>query len=1149
MISAVAPETWLKAFLERRELSTPDGRPLFNYRVSSHEFGKLQAGLQGRLPRSRAESAAFCLYATEWWRRYGRGFKWEGLRESLNLSNAYTDLYEPLAAGFKFWKRELRVVRSSKGVDREWRDFVGTLSREAGFPLQLLHGEQTSVNRFFKSLLKEHYADGTMTPEVAEGAAHLLSDAWRHRDIYELAARLVSEIWDLRKLVRNADDPVAQLERIRPRWRESLPILVDSEDARVFVQSLVKEAHEIAVTHGSAFHVETTIQRTCDGWALRRTVDVPRRIRAPQVNELLRIQGEDPISRRLRLVLETEGEPIPLAVITQWTAGEPYAVENLAAASAEVKSISDIRLHAETREQAFGGHIMCGGEALEDAPWIFVPSSAQSEEMWKLVAQGSGKLRHTAALVVLPPEACVQSPGHVEQVGVLSVGKDTHPIVGVRAGILRVEHRGETYSVELASESEEAWSYRLVGERFDSPGLTDIWHGVPQLVAEAPSGCRRQHAPERLQWRPHGQRREWASMSPACAGDIELRYAETGVTQVIKRAKVVPRSTVLQIVPREGATRGGLRLGGTGAARANIVADDTFAVEAVEPADGFEWTFETRGDPPPSVEVALAWTHGGKLRVPTPYPVVGVRFLDHQGRPLGSTATIALENLSRSQVEAVLPATEAHPMLEIHVADCVDRSREFVRDSEACRPLRTRTRDHGAVLRRYTLDLHEVVEDVRLRIASSAEMNAHVRLVIKSASAKCAVLTVRRFAISMKLNEQRDAIIVLKEKSEEHIDDQLERMQLRRVPVAAPDDPPAVLTRRAPCEWSLDADGENSHTWLIAGYDGDACCGRPVIWMPQVADSTEEPHPGVTETISDAVEIRAHEQRKNALRGLLSRMVEDSRHPEWDRLLPYVGTLATLPATTFDLLDAIVHVPSSAVFALLEGQARVEFAKLWASFEDLSFSWETVPVRDWIRGTRIWWERRTQELLALSEAHVVVVREAFLSKFRRSADQIARRMPVFPLVRELVDAHVFGEAKPPNSMSMTQWAASVPGQQWFQNSREDALRDLLRAQANARWPAVGAIRSLRPLLDDSLPIHLVALQRFAGVVNHWQEDVVSAPVLAALASAWGITPQAEQIFAIRQLRVFDVNWFERCYQATLACAVGLILQNDGRYYA
>jgi len=75
---------WKNHLLEDRNLTKPDGRPLYQYRVSGNEYKALQQLLShflAKVPLNNIHTRScipglFVLYAAEWWRREFNGSSW-----------------------------------------------------------------------------------------------------------------------------------------------------------------------------------------------------------------------------------------------------------------------------------------------------------------------------------------------------------------------------------------------------------------------------------------------------------------------------------------------------------------------------------------------------------------------------------------------------------------------------------------------------------------------------------------------------------------------------------------------------------------------------------------------------------------------------------------------------------------------------------------------------------------------------------------------------------------------------------------------------------------------------------------------------------------------------------------------------------------
>ena len=1141
---------WLDAFLSRRELDAPDGKPLFTYRVTDEELDQLCGYVRGHRPGTTYDAAAFCLYAAEWWRRNGKGFRWEGLLESLEVPAQYVELYDSIERGLRYWRREVRCTQHGRGVQGRRRDFVGTLSREGGLPMQLLLREGNSVRRFFRALLNERYATGDMSVERAQSLGHILPEAWRHQDIFELAADMVATIWTYRDAVRDADEPIATLDHVQPQWRREFPVRIDSEVAEALVCGLVVDAHEIAGARRPPLMVETRLAKRGELWALERLMEPPRKIRRDWLAALLGLAPDVQIPNRLRLIVEDEGAPRLIAVANQWDLTKPFGIEMRVSSPVRIHGTGEVELRVEAGDRPLGRVLLRGGEELAEQPWIFVPQEGSNPKTtYELAGQGSARLRARILLLALPSGARVVSENGApcREVGSIRTGDAPRLLVSLEAGVVVIEAGGERYEVEASAPKEELWAYRLKGPALAGTTGRGVWHGTPELVMQSASGLLRPIASQRLKWRPSGSRGPWRPMSPQCCGEVELRYAPEGITHFRKAARVVPPDVLIELTAREAGNEGGLRISGAQNARAELIAGDGFVARRCDVTGIHEWTVQTIGAPPAALDVRMLWGEDRSLKIRVPYPVVGIRFVDRHGRVLPEQATVAVENLPGTYVEAILPRHAPEPRIEASVHKSGGR---FQRGAEFWRSLRQVRSGRSNLVQRYALDLSELDEDVRLRLSCSTEMNAQVTLRVRSRLGGEAAIHVRRFPVALWADPNADTLEVLADKSEPFLGQLLDRLVVSAFPVTEPAGERALLPPISETQWSLASLPKDEGAWLLVGHREGSSCARPVIYAPPQAElgpPPEEPPPAPT--LEAAVRLPWRTTRERTLRELLKRMVRDPTHPEWPHLVPYIETLGELPATTFDVVDAMAENPASCVYGLLAGQAKLEFRDLWSAFEELPFMWELVGVQQWIDGVRTWWKTYLLRMDALEDSVRDQMVEVYRSTYANTCEQLRLRAPGFSLIHELIARHVFGDRLGSGS-SLTNMLAhpSGAGRRFLLDDRKTALQELLRRHADSEWPISDATRVVRGALLHELPDELAILERFDTRLRRDQISVSCAPVLAALASTSGFLLRQEQIFAIRQLKAFDLNWFQRCYDTTLATAVGTLLERDAEHY-
>lgn len=130
------PKNWITEFLGRHNYSKPDGRLLYQYRLTDQEFESLKqvmtlSSMLGvtmvakELPRW---DAAFVLYAAEWWRREYDGSSWswakifDSFKADYQEMNTFTRNHM-VETGLGFWRRNVRILN---GQSR----YLGTVAIE-----------------------------------------------------------------------------------------------------------------------------------------------------------------------------------------------------------------------------------------------------------------------------------------------------------------------------------------------------------------------------------------------------------------------------------------------------------------------------------------------------------------------------------------------------------------------------------------------------------------------------------------------------------------------------------------------------------------------------------------------------------------------------------------------------------------------------------------------------------------------------------------------------------------------------------------------------------------------------------------------------------------------------------------------------------
>lgn len=243
---------WLGAFLQRRGLQVPDYRSLYAYHCSHDEYLDLlhqlrDLGTFDKAVNDTAASACLVFFCSEWYRReYQRDHRWtwDPIWKTLGFSLSPEDLAKTIPKGLeRYWKRPMHFYESER------RDFLGSLFREGGLPFQVLREEGSRFQTLFDRVLKRYdqwhilgYSTAQQVEQQLEKAN--LPKVFATQTSVELVAHMADQLVSLVRdygLVQ-ADDPVARLDAMHPKWRELFPLPLDNQTGSELLNGLLKTA-------------------------------------------------------------------------------------------------------------------------------------------------------------------------------------------------------------------------------------------------------------------------------------------------------------------------------------------------------------------------------------------------------------------------------------------------------------------------------------------------------------------------------------------------------------------------------------------------------------------------------------------------------------------------------------------------------------------------------------------------------------------------------------------------------------------------------------------------------------------------------------------------------------------------------------------
>jgi hypothetical protein len=1126
------------SILERNGLADADGRMLCKYRCSESEYESIRAALRdiisirdGKIPqRDILEIAAFCLFASEWWRKnYDSGhWTWSGILVSLGLDDNYNrvDLYDPIRKGLKFWKRSLLTVGGRNAY------FI-TLACEGGLPLKIIHRDGYSyLQQYLKALLNEFRVYGTSDSspfELASRVGSRLPKGLRQKPLFQLCGELIEQVWSLQHRIGDTPTPIEDLDRTLPLWRDSFPLVVSDEAAKALLNSLINDAVKIARIQ--EIKIVTVLKKAGSSYRLERKIQVPPSFDAPSLAALLQIPLHQlPYNVRLYLCQQSAPRRL-LALITRRTAGDDgkYAAELPSGVSNTVlgdNALEQLWLDARSNSLTKEIRNIKGCLGLSDLPWVFSAKESDSDQ-WELIGEGGLKTRHPFAVVAIPATSrIVSSDDLLECLGeVPQLGRQLYRI----SGTVVVSDGASATSIYTKAAEEDSAQYAISGD-FLSHGTfgSQVYKGFPKIVSYLENGVVLTVPEAQLQWRTRRSNDEWKSDLSSCCGPVVIRHVKRGETHFMANIDVVPKDGKITFIPGRNSREGAIEITGMAALNYGCPSNhESLQVRSSLVSGGFRFEYLSKCDPPASLDVHIRWHLGQELTLSVPYPARGVRFINRDGTVLHTDDIV-----HRSRMSGV----------RVQVMD-LDPNLTFNLEVKAIQP---GLKLDGIKLEeiapgRHEIDLRQLQDGCSLLFSAVEDLDAMIRVGVMSSNYTSFPqrIYVARYDVNIQPDKNSGEVFI-PEKELKALNGDASCLELRAFPLSNPDQEYEVLPETTPARWQFYKEGRATGPWLVTGWDGDWCRIRPLCWT--VYDEVS-PIPTDTQdrTYESVVRLVTPNERTDACDCLLEKLARDPNHPDWKKVNACLHHLTELPATTFDVISCLARHPDAAATALLKA-GEDTFDEVWTGLERLPFAWYLVPLSSWMKAVKIREKNLREALAPLAESYGGNLDTVINASFKTFLNQVPIRQPGMLTVAELTQHQLFSTLIP--KLTVLNMFTNTP----FQSMRgvivTPAEQDLLQMHADDFWPMCPELgEEWWPTVQEQIPKELHALWNTTMMGPGYRLSVLNAPVVAAFCVTFNIKLQKRMVFNIRKLREFDPTWFDVAYGYALGSSVGYCIRN------
>jgi hypothetical protein len=1084
----------LKSVLGRE----PDGHEIYRYRISDDRWREVGASLKATLRGKRLtdlsveESALFCVFGAEWWRReHTHGpWSWHGIKRALGTDTAtYDDVIACVKKGLKALGRPL--LSTARGTE-----YLVTLACEGGLPLRRLDVEGANIQAYFRDVLEHFEATGITGDEdvgTLERIVRLrnarLPISLHHDVVYRLCGELLGKAWRLRRDLGTGEvEPIRALDARRPSWRDDLPLSLSDTTAEALLKGLLEDVAHVAAGQSTRLRFVTQIVLPGNGDQrprLVRSLSAPQSVDDKTFGEMF---GEVLDAQRVQVRIRHGHDDTLRAGILARAGVDGWAWQP--AAGAVLTGVEgQLVLEALTRQgKLLTSHSLEGSGRLSPLPWVLRPTEGST---WELVGVGSTTRREPELLLAVPAEATLMG-GSPEPEGEL-LGRR---LVRVRGEVQITMATAGVVRVRTGQPENSLSAFELRGPLFQ--GLTttrEVWRGIPEAKARFGS----------VEVCGNLEVRAGAGWAPARGdevGALDLRVVRDGDVAFHDRVTVAPRDLTIK-----------LKEVGTEQGRPGVIEVSSARLDDAGVREGSAWSVERRGHArqfrfevrpteraPGRLPLRLAFG-GTVLDGTVAFPFRSMRFETAGGDEITSGTAVHVKGLSGIRAVGLTPGPA-----QFHVTLRALVPHGGVGPPERTHPLVAEpTGEHALALGRLQavlLAMLDAVEDLDAEVC--------VELWQAGGDPRRVKLLVRRYDWRL-VPDKETGDVVLTEYVDADVDEDVIVEARPFSDIGVVEALPRLRSARfVDPRWVFAPGERTAGSWLITARQGGEYRCRPLAFL------ATGPAPPAATGLRALMELPGDADRMAAMKPHLATMASDWTHPDWPLVEAYARLLGDIPASTFNLFRALVTVPEACAALAMRaaGWAPTDLVSVIDGLDELAFMWITLPISAWST--------------AFAELHRVldaVAPDLALAEVNARVTSLGRWLPTAPvafyawLVQRVAGGHA-ESLDPPQLVRML--LGEAPDRSKLTRLAYGKL--VLRHHSDDRWPVSDVALPTVPASWSMVSEHEVIHRR----------GVAQAPVIAALVAAGRMPVDRRTAMFIETARAFDEEYFDRCFQLTFA---------------
>lgn len=1108
---------WMRKLLVSRGLETPDGRPLYQYRLSDSEFTELSELLKittqfgiANFPKMFFWGALFVMYASEWWRReYSGHWGWEDVFGSIGANfeelpvGARNDLVE---TGLRRWRRE---VRSSIGH----RSFLGTIATEGGLPLKQLSQSGGWLRHLLQPVLRKHIEKGHSVSALIEAYSDLIPKSYGSALISEILEDIVNAIVALRNEHRlsEKDRPIMWLDEHQPKWRELFPLPLDDNAARSLLRDLIDTVAKAQTGLGSAFPFE------CDRVLINAEFANPELIAQIELPSFVSLkslgleQAEDLPSTLDMEVFEPGGKVWPWcrAVLTTFKNERAF---KLSGQNFKVKGDDatwEFKVCLKFRGEPVAEIEVAGGELVDlKLPWLF----KKVHEKWTLSGTASQNVRDLEAFFYSPDEFDVQV---LDETSVLTA---CSPIFKGRIwrlqGSVSCECDEDRYRLSTGKEDTSSY-FVLSGNKFPYSSIPqEVYIGAPRLYEKnvLTGNNQSRHATRvltKLVGQPDGG---WRPLNDSMQGVYHVRALDIENSILFSRTiGVLSREYSHTITPdRSDVCRGQIRIGGMSGME--IAVNQPGVCVRLDKNEN-DTSLDLLASPQPPRFIAVSFLGSQQRRGFTlnyPFPSRGAMLFDASEKLVSTTKPLNLQDLHGYRIKIFNDQAHLASRISLTIS-LIDNALPIVdqRDIYIKVPLKLR----GEYIELAITDWLPMIKSL-FGVAKSLDAEVGISLGINSTT--LLAIKVRRYEHELTREKEEGNVNISSLDFRDVSLDDLDQSNILALNLNNPNMEPVPLKARFSQgvhvgSWDFVPQARNVGPWIIYPDPESRLRFRPLLWT--VGLSTGENNHFVVDVknLAESIAIVDENLRREAIALELMKMSREHEHGNWHYLEELWIRTSHLPLVVFDIWLVAIQVPAFLASLLIKDRLDI----LERLEDELPLIWELVSKAEW--------ELALMAYRSRLDMHLGDDAELVDDLMAQVIEKITLRASSMLSMGKILNNTVRGVDAPELHLM------KLPISTFLKPAMEEFYQELFRRQSEMDWPPM--MRSELSRLFDALP------EEYQSIVeprNTYQQSVVYLPFVLAWNAiigdegGWGKT--SSQIFKILQIKMFDEDWFNSAFQ-------------------